>query len=143
MSQTLYLKKSLIDHGETEWETTQNFYDFLSTPGFQSHGAEVVTHFTAPPQLQIYNTDLSPKAVFSSHLTEVFRIEVGADHSTIDAVRDTWSEFITVIEQILPNVPSLSGTSLNLDQQLFLGVIGWKASEVSNRKYYHREVHIS
>jgi hypothetical protein len=89
--------------------------------------------FTAPSQLQTYHTDLSPIAAFSSHLTEGFRIKIGAGGSDFDVVRDSWFNFVAAIERSLPKLPSLSGTSLNLDQQLFLGVIGWEGIDVSNQ----------
>jgi len=119
--------------GETEWENSQNFYDFVATPVFQDHITHVMPLFTTPPEVQIYHTDLSPVAAFSSPLTEVFRIKIGAGGSEFDVVRASWSNFVTAIERSLPKLVSLNGSSLNLDQQLFLGIIDWEESNVSNR----------
>jgi hypothetical protein len=93
----------------------------------------VIPLFTAPPQLQIYHTDLSPIAAFSSYLTEVFRIRVGTGGNNFDVVRESWFNFVTAIERSLPKLLSLSGISLNLDQQLFLGIIGWEGIDVNNQ----------
>ena len=89
--------------------------------------------FSGAPKIQIYHTDLSPKAVFTSRLTEVFRIRLGAGGNEFAVVRDTWFNFVAGLERSLPTLPSLSGSSLNLDQHLFLGIIGWEGTEVSNQ----------
>jgi len=112
-----------------EWENTQNIYDFIATPGFHAHAAKMIPLLTAPLVLEIYHTDLSPRAVFSSPLTEVFRIKLGAGGSGYDLVRDTWINFVAALESSTPGLPSVHGSSLNLDQQLFLGVIGWEGND--------------
>lgn len=126
-----YAMLTFTDIAETEWETAQHFHDFLATPQFQAFGAQVKPFATAPPQPQIFETDLSPSTVFSSPLTEVFRIGIGSGGNNLDVVREAWKAFIAATEISLPGLPSLSGTSLNLDQELFLGVVGWAGVDVS------------
>lgn len=131
---TCLLSSFVIDVVETEWEEAENFYAFFGSPEFQAFGAQVKPLATAPPQPQIYDTDLSPIAAFSSHLTEVFRIKIGNDGNDLDAVREAWGAFVAAIEIHLPGLPSLSGTSLNLEEELFLGVVGWEGFEVSRQR---------
>ncbi len=71
--------------------------------------------------------------MFSSSLTEVFRIKIGDGDTELDVLRNHWSKFVAAIESSLPKLLSLSGTSLNLDEKLFLGVIGWKDKDVSHQ----------
>jgi hypothetical protein len=95
---------------------------------FQAFGGQVKALATAAAPHELYDTDLSPIAAFSSLLTEVFRIKIG---NNPEVAKKTWGVFIVAVERSVPGLPSLSGTSLNLEEQLFLGVVGWEGVEVS------------
>ena len=70
---------------------------------------------------------LSPAAAFECRLTEMSRTRIGDGGNDVEAVREAWKAFAATV----PAMPVVNGTSLNLEQGLFVGVVGWKGAEVS------------
>jgi hypothetical protein len=101
---------------------TTDFKDFIGA---------VKPLVTGAPQPQLYETDLSPVKAFESPLTEIFRIPIGSGGNDLSDVRKAWDEFVAVILEQESGVLSLSGTSLNLEERLFLGILGWPSVDVS------------
>ncbi len=90
----------------------------------------------APSKPQLYDSDVEPDAIFSAILTEVYSIKVPND--TVAAkVKDSWRAFGSAVEKATAGkgeeaeVHLLSGTSLNMDEKTFIGMLGWKSPEVS------------
>lgn len=107
----------------------KNFEDFFGGSTFPTLGAKITAHATAPAQPQVFETDLGPHDVFAAAVTEVFRIKLG----DAEKAKLFWNAFTKSI----PNRnTSISGKSLNLEEELFVGIIGWESTEVSscNRK---------
>ena len=115
---------------DIEWENPQSFYDFVASNNFKAFGAKLKPFALSPPALQIYETNTSPLEAFSSPVTAVTRIRVENDQKLED-VRTSWGCLIDALRSKFGNVVSLSGPSLNLEEKMFLGVIGWKTLEVS------------
>ena len=82
-----------------------------------------------PAVPQLYETNASPVSAFSLPLTEVFRVEIPGTEE-MKRAKQTWELFETALKSNSKNVQVLNGLSTNLEEKLFLGVIGWKASEV-------------
>jgi hypothetical protein len=82
-----------------------------------------------PPQLQVFETDQGPSAVFSSQLTEAFRVNIGDSKKAADA-QHVWKFFTGALESKVQGIKSISGTSLNLEDKLFVGIIGWEGADV-------------
>lgn len=80
----------------------------------------------APPNPQLYETDVGPSGVFAATLTEVWQVKLGEE----EKAKQAWKTFITAVEA-LGAVKSSSGTSLNQEEKQFVGIIGWDSVEVS------------
>jgi hypothetical protein len=78
----------------------------------------------APPEL--YDTDVSPKEVYGSALTEVFRVKIGEDGEKEASAKKAWGDFVKGIGA----ATTLSGVSVNVEAKTFLGAIGWESEEV-------------
>lgn len=84
-----------------------------------------ITDFSASGP-QLYNTNVAPKLVLESPVTELFKVKVGDDEKKGAVVRKAWAKFVGELEE----VESLNGMSVNLEDKVFLGVVGWKSEEV-------------
>lgn len=83
----------------------------------------LVTEVAGP---QLYDTDVYPKSVYRSALTEVFRVNIGEDEEKKANIEEAWGNFVKSIG----TVNSLSGVSVNVEEKTFLGMIGWGSEEV-------------
>ena len=114
----------------TEWENPDALQKVLDSDRFKTFGATVVKPYAAGPAVpQLYETNASPVSAFSLPLTEVFRVEIPGTEE-MKRAKQTWELFETALKSNSKNVQVLNGLSTNLEEKLFLGVIGWKASEV-------------
>lgn len=108
----------------TEWEKAEHFYALLASEGFKSFGAVAKPHSLAPPNPQIYDTDLSPSDVFGSALTEMWQVKIG--EGSDEEARGAWKEFVDAAG----GMKTIQGTSLNQPEKLWIGVLGWESKEV-------------
>jgi hypothetical protein len=113
----------------TEWEKDSSFYNFISTTEFQEFVSQVKNVITAPPGPQIYETDIEPTNIFTSPLTEVFRVKIGESGDSAE-IQKNWEAVVDAALNIA-QVDSIHGTSLNLDEKLFVGAFAWEGLEVS------------
>lgn len=112
-----------------EWENAQDFHDFLASEEFGTFKSHVKQFVSAPAKPEAYETDASPLASFSSPVTEVFRTQF-EDGVRLAAVKTAWVKLVSEIKGELPGLVSVSGTSINLENHVFIGIIGWKGIEV-------------
>ncbi len=84
------------------------------------------------PGPQLYKTDVSPVAVNSAPITEVFRISLEDATKEIE-VKKAWMVLVNALVSAGTAVPSMSGKSVNLDNSLYLGVFGWESLEVYSK----------
>jgi hypothetical protein len=113
----------------SEWVTEENFHSFLTNEDFRNFGAMIKPLAAAKPQPQLYKTTTSPQAVFGAAVTEVFRVKIpsGAQLAIVTAA---WERLIAATKASNGIVETLSGTSLNLEEELFVGVLGWSSLDV-------------
>jgi len=111
-----------------EWEEERHFHEFFTSDDFAPIGVAVKPFAEARPSPEVYNTDESPIAVFSSGLTEVYR--VGFDNEAkLENIKAGWNALVQAVNSVAPGKTSvLSGTSLNTNQDMFLGIIGWEST---------------
>jgi hypothetical protein len=94
----------------------------------------VMPHSLAPPVPQLYNTDFEPIKVFDSALTEVWQVQIGEGDGKAVESREAWEKFVSAVAEaggVNGNGKSIQGTSLNLEERRWVGVLGWESSEVS------------
>lgn len=89
-------------------------------------------HLTAPPKPEVYNTDVSPAAVFSSATIEIIRVKFD-DEVSLAVIESAWNDLVASIGLISSAKSSLCGRSINLDGDLFIGMIGWPGDQVGSK----------
>ncbi|KAJ5413611.1 hypothetical protein N7509_000238 [Penicillium cosmopolitanum] len=117
-----------------EWEDASHFNTFVASANFQNFKSIVKPHSVAPPVPQLYNTDLGPSVVFGNALTEVWQVKIGEGDEKVVEARGAWEKFISAVAEaggVNGNGDSIQGTSLNLEEKRWVGVLGWEGSEVS------------
>lgn len=82
---------------------------------------------TAAPNPLLFETDVAPAQVFDSTLTEAWMVRIGNEEKAGVA----WKEFVAAIGDVKAG-HSFSGLSLNQEEKLFVGAVGWESYEVSN-----------
>lgn len=65
--------------------------------------------------------------MFASALTEVWQVKIGEDSKKVGEAKEAWKGFVASVG----NGKGIQGTSLNQDDKLWIGVLGWESSEVS------------
>lgn len=85
-------------------------------------------YLTAPPVPQLFETN-SPLAVFSSEITEVYRIKVegGGSRGVVDAA---WGAYVAALVKGGLDVKETNGSGVGNTEDLFVGILGWESSEV-------------
>ncbi|ESZ97736.1 hypothetical protein SBOR_1861 [Sclerotinia borealis F-4128] len=80
-----------------EWDDSQSFYNATQSEKFQAFGATFKSYFTAPPSPQVYETDISPRDIFASPVTDVFRINIRDDPMREAAAKTAWGELVKAL----------------------------------------------
>lgn len=109
-----------------EWKEKHYFNTLIASDEFKAFGGKVKGYATAPPEPQLFETDKGPAAAMSAPVTEVFRIKIH-DRKNID---HAWKDLVDAVGKAESSVETLSGASINLPYDLFVGVMGWDSLEV-------------
>lgn len=120
------------------WENASDFNTFVAGEPFAGFVTRVLPHSVAAPVPQLYHTDLAPGQVFGNALTEVWQVKIGDDDKKEEETRRAWEKFVNAIakaDDVNGDGNKIQGTSVNLDEKRWSGVLGWESSEVS-LKYF-------
>ncbi|RKK77661.1 hypothetical protein BFJ68_g17075 [Fusarium oxysporum] len=142
-----YFGKILLENGNDvsgdfrlcvglEWEDASHFNSFVASENFQTFKTMVMPHSLAPPVPQLYNTDFEPIKVFGSALTEVWQVQIGEGDGKAVESREAWEKFVSAVAEaggVNGNGKSIQGTSLNLEERRWVGVLGWESSEMRGK----------
>ncbi|OQE22851.1 hypothetical protein PENFLA_c012G05203 [Penicillium flavigenum] len=142
-----YFGKILLENGNDvsgdfrlcvglEWEDASHFNTFVASENFRTFKSIVKPHSVAPPVPQLYNTDFGPSEVFRSALTEVWQVKIGEGDKKVVEVRGTWEKFVSAVTEaggVNGNGDGIQGTSLNLEEKRWVGVLGWESSEMREK----------
>ncbi|KAJ5192201.1 hypothetical protein N7449_008343 [Penicillium cf. viridicatum] len=139
-----YFGKILLENGNDvsgdfrlcvglEWEDASHFNTFVASENFQTFKSIVKPHSVAPPVPQLYNTDLEPTGVFGSALTEVWQVKIGEGDGKVVEARGAWEKFVNAVTEAGGVNGSIQGTSLNLEEKRWVGVLGWESSEIREK----------
>lgn len=105
---------------------------------FTTFGAQIKPFAAAPVQPQVFETYAEPMHAYCAPLTEVYRIclENGTKSSI---VKEAWGFLVNAINARTPT-RDISGMSVNLEDEIFVAILGWDSTEVSDlrllRKVY-------
>jgi len=108
----------------------------LASDDFKAFGAQVKPFSLAPPNPQLFETDLGPSAVFASPLSEIFLIKIGEERDA----GQVWKVFTDAIKNLdavghsngtHTSINFIFGTSLNQEEKKSIGAIAWGEIEVS------------
>ncbi|RGP64315.1 hypothetical protein FSPOR_8135 [Fusarium sporotrichioides] len=119
-----------------EWEDASHFSSFVESENFQTFKTLVKPHSIALPVPQLYNTDFEPIGVFDSTLTEVWQVKIGEGDGKAVESREAWETFSHAVADangMKRNEKSIQGTSLNLEERMWVGALGWESSEIRNK----------
>jgi hypothetical protein len=67
-------------------------------------------------------------------LTEVWQVKIGEEDGKVVEARGAWEKFVSAVAEAggaNGNGKSIQGTSLNLEEKRWVGILGWESSEVS------------
>ncbi|KAJ5111648.1 hypothetical protein N7532_002183 [Penicillium argentinense] len=142
-----YFGKILLENGNDvsgdfrlcvglEWEDASHFNTFVASENFQNFKSIVKPHSVAPPVPQLYNTDLGPSVVFGNALTEVWQVKIGEGDEKVVEARGAWEKFVSAAAEaggVSGSGDSIQGTSLNLEEKRWVGVLGWESSEMREK----------
>ncbi|RDW92060.1 hypothetical protein BP5796_01454 [Coleophoma crateriformis] len=112
-----------------EWHDPQSFYAFVTSPEFTKFKQAAMPILLGPPTPQLFETDVSATAVFAAPLTEILQFSVASGDE--DQAKILWNEFVDVVGKETHGKVSefLHGTSLNLEEGLFVGMVAWASLE--------------
>jgi hypothetical protein len=119
-----------------EWEDASHFNTFVASENFETFKTVVKPHSAAPPVPQLYITDFEPSEVFESTLTEVWQVKVGDSDGKVVESKQAWEKFVSAVAEaggVSGNGRDIQGTSLNLEERRWVGVLGWESMKVSLR----------
>lgn len=124
----------LISH-LPEWAQYSSFNAFLSSPEYRTFGGDIVPFLAGPAKPQVFETDSGPTACASAPVTEIFRLTLPASgsESGSGAAEKAWREFVGVLEKGAEGSVrgAIGGRSLNLEGEMWVGMVGWENLEVS------------
>lgn len=113
-----------------EWVKESCFHDFVVSEQFAAFGKLIKDLVDGRPDLQLYNTNTSPKEASSAPVVEIFRVNVSGPEK-IQAAQDAWKELSQVRATESQNaVPVTYGESTNLGESVVVGILGWQSTEV-------------
>ncbi|KAJ4982660.1 hypothetical protein SVAN01_11850 [Stagonosporopsis vannaccii] len=140
-----YFGKILLENGNNvsqdfrlcvglEWEDSSHFDSFVASDIFETFKTVVKPHSAAPPVPQLYNTDFEPTEVFASALTEAWQVKVGDSNGKVAETKNAWEKFVSaVVEAGGASGRGIHGTSLNLEEKRWVGVLGWESMEIREK----------
>ncbi|KAJ5190982.1 uncharacterized protein N7498_009967 [Penicillium cinerascens] len=108
-----------------EWNEADSFHAFVGSEQFGAFAASIRHLVTGPPTLQLFETNESPKEAASAAVVEIIRVGVSNSKDT-EASLQAWrkiSHFLASKEGAQAHVTF--GKSLNLEEEIFVGIIGW------------------
>lgn len=121
-----------------KWETLSAFESFLLSQNFNTFLGHIGPLLAEPAKPQLFVTDTNPDEFASASVTEIIRLPVKSEHSSRDK---DWERLSSLIKAHSRGERQfLSGYSINLDQQLWLGIIGWESVESRELVYRNEEV---
>lgn len=105
------------------------FTAFLGSDHFASFIGTIQHLLAGPPELQLYNTETSPKKAAAAPIVEVIRVAVegSQDHKLAE---DIWQRISQTLIQRDESTAVTYGGSLNLEARVIVGIIGWTSTEV-------------
>lgn len=129
--------RAILTSRTPEWDTYSSFTTFLSSPELRSFAGNIKPLLTAPPKPEVYETDGGPAACASAPMTEIFQLQLpaaGAESGNgVQAAKKAWGELLGVMEREGKGAMrgAISGRSLNLEGEVWVGMVGWENFEVS------------
>lgn len=116
--------------------------DFLNSNDFKTFAVKAKPLSSgSEPSIQLYKTDLEPTTIFSSALTEVFRVLIIED-GKVGQVQLAWKQFVDSAKAKDNHINTMWDISLDLERRLFVGVVGYRGAEVSLIKKALAKTHI-
>lgn len=104
----------------------ESFQAFVVSDQFKAFAGSIRHLVYGPPTLQIFETNLSPKDAASASSIEIFRMTV-SNAETGEAALQIWETVSQKAKETYGEKVSVTyGKSQNLDDEVVVGIMGWK-----------------
>ncbi|KAJ5156814.1 hypothetical protein N7492_009617 [Penicillium capsulatum] len=113
-----------------EWKEEAAFHSFVTGQQFATFASTVRHLLNGPPTLQLFDTNVSPKDIGLAPVMEVIRVPIQSPEAAGTAVK-VWKTISQVVMEEGSKNHVLHGTSTNLENSLFVGIVGWASPEES------------
>jgi hypothetical protein len=114
-----------------EWHAKSDFEAFLVSSELQSMIGASKAFMAGPPTIQLFETDASPASSATAPLTIIVRTTI-KDPGNREAAGKVWSGLVKDIGGEAKGFTH--GASVNLEEELYLGVLGWESMEVGSHR---------
>ncbi|KAJ5225325.1 hypothetical protein N7468_006550 [Penicillium chermesinum] len=113
---------------EVEWNEAASFHNFIGSDKFKEFAGLVKPFVLGPPELQLFETNQSPTEPASSPVVEIYRVSVASDK--VSEARAAWEDSVQKLNAKAGVKAKLThGKSLNLQEDVVLGILGWESLE--------------
>ncbi|KIM94140.1 hypothetical protein OIDMADRAFT_35187 [Oidiodendron maius Zn] len=109
-----------------EWESHEGFKSFLSSQEFETFIGQIGSLLLKPATPQLFKTNRAVRYLQPSPVTEILRLQADPHYPRDNA----WEQLIATIEAHSGHThQSLCGHSVNLEEELWLGIVTWDSLE--------------
>jgi hypothetical protein len=108
----------------------ESFQAFVVSDQFKAFAGSIRHLVYGPPALQVFETKLSPKEAASASSIEIFRVTISNARAG-EAALQSWEKISQKANETYGDKVFVTyGKSQNLDDEVVVGIIGWKDPEV-------------
>jgi hypothetical protein len=108
----------------TDWSSFSSYNTFFTSKEFDSFYTQISPLLHGPPRPQLFNTNIPLKELLQYRFLEILRFPTRGD---LTSRQISWGKVITGLETYShPGGSSITGISLNLEEETFFGIIGWQ-----------------
>ncbi|KAF7586014.1 hypothetical protein BBP40_009720 [Aspergillus hancockii] len=109
-----------------EWNEVNSFHAFVGSEQFAAFAGSIRHLVTAPPTLQLFETNFSPRDMAEAAVVEIIRVGV-SDSEGVEAALQLWGKISHDLAGEGEGKASVTyGRSSNLDGDVVMGIIGWR-----------------
>ena len=112
-----------------EWHAKSDFEAFIVSPEYKSIAEASIPFIAGPTTPQLFETEASPANSARAPLTAVLRTRIKGQDG-VQAAKDIWSDLVQKVQGEAEGISH--GPSVNLEEEVYVGVLGWGSREVSS-----------
>jgi hypothetical protein len=107
-----------------DWSSFSSYNAFFTSKEFDSFHTQISPLLHGPPRPQLFNTNIPLKELPQCSFLEILRFPTRGD---LTSRQISWGKVTVGLETYgHPGGSYITGVSLNLEEETFLGIIGWQ-----------------